>query len=128
MSAIYSLLYIAGSSRMKGGSMTAVLLNTIMITALSRAYDLPLESMLSESPLDSRVMLPLLSGDSVKAQRNDRANNVIDSSSKPHALAVDGETVQHSRLSCLSDVVNLLDTFSLVYNAVYRYSIQFSSP
>ena len=105
---------------MKGGSMTAILLNTIMITALSRAFDLPLESMLSESPLDSRVMLPLLSQNSIKAQQNDKAIDVTDSHSRPHELAADGEAVQHSRLSCLSEVVNLLDTFSLVYNAVYR--------
>lgn len=99
--------------------MTVILLNTIMITALSRAFDIPLESMLSESPLDSKMMLPLLSENSVKVQQNDKTMNVTDGQSKPHILAVDGKA--SSRLSCVSEVVNLLDAFSLVYNAVYRY-------
>ena len=94
-----------GSSRMKGGSMTAILLNTIFSLALSRAYSIPLSTLLGVPELCAPSHNPVPGS-------NDMKNGMEDGGSCCHILT-EGE----------EQAALVLDAFQATYSAAYRSDI-----
>ncbi len=111
------LLYGAGSSRMKGGSMTVLLLNVVFSLAFSRAFSIPLSELLCipESFLPSHT--PSLGSNGSSVMGNGTRSE---------------ETCCHSLSEGESEVALLVDAFQATYNSAYRsvsndrFQIQFS--
>lgn len=95
-----------GSSRMKGGSMTAILLNIIFTLALSRAYSIPLAKLLHDpSPCErGEGHIPDLGS-------ND------DLGMKLHGSE---ESSCHKLSQGEAEVAILVDAFNATYNSAYR--------
>ena len=91
-----------GSSRMKGGSMTALLLNTVFSLALSRAYSIPLSVLLGIPDSCAPSHNPSLGSNDVK-------NGTEGDGSCCHILS-EGE----------EQVALMVDAFQATYSAAYR--------
>ena len=99
------LVLISGSSRMKGGSMTAILLNVVFSLALSRAYSIPLSQLLGipDSHLPGRIPSPHSTGSDVTR------NGTETDGSSCHMLS-QGE----------SEAALIVDAFQATYTSAYR--------
>jgi len=102
---------------MKGGSMTAVLLDTIFITALSRAFRIPLEQFI-------RVAAPAAGIDSLTNCDHSVRGDVLQVNTCEDIKvdeSQDGESkFQHSLSKEYQDVAGIVDTFAAVYHSAYR--------
>jgi hypothetical protein len=93
-----------GSSRMKGGSMTAILLDIIFMTALSRAFSVPIHNLLSSAEQDKKSNDTLLHEPNVANPSNGSSSDKTVSS------------LPQSQL----EIATLVDAFVATYNAAYR--------
>jgi len=102
---------------MKGGSMTAILLDTIFITALSRALRIPLEQFIRVASPAAGIDGLTNCGHSVRGdvlQVNTCEDIKVDESQ-------DGESkFQHSLSREYQDVAGIVDTFAAVCHSAYR--------
>ena len=106
-----------GSSRMKGGSMTAILLDIIFITALSRACAISLDKLLSPTQgarLDNTLPLEpdIKNGEPTPLPRSNPCA-VNDSGLSPDRMV---SSLSRGQL----EVATIVDAFAATYNAAYR--------
>ena len=93
----------AGSSRMKGGSMTAVLLDTIFLSALQTLLELSVTSAaITSRPSNTRT----------EERAREKSQELV---------------FQHSLPPSLSPVTDLLDCYAATYRAVYRHAVGVAS-
>lgn len=86
--------FLSGSSRMKGGSMTAILLEIVFTAALARAFALPLSQLITGAA-------PLLTTDKQEW--------------------IENETSTEYKLTAgQSQIATLVDIFAATYRAAYR--------
>jgi hypothetical protein len=100
-----------GSSRMKGGSMTAILLDIIFMTALSRAFNISIHNLLSSAEQDEKSKNTLL-------QEPNIANGEMVAAHPSNGSSSD-KTISSLRQSQL-EIATLVDAFVATYNAAYR--------
>lgn len=121
-----------GSSRMKGGSMTAILLHTIFITALSRAFGATCWNRLANSPVDGDVaptscnhsalmdnLKPkdLVQGDALQVNSfEDTKVEPFDRGAQPN----EEPKCYHSLSRKHQEVASMVDTFATTYQSAYR--------
>ena len=121
-----------GSSRMKGGSMTAILLHTIFITALSRAFGATCWNQLTNPPVDGGVaptscnhsalmdnLKPkyLVQGDALQVNSfEDTKVEPFDRGTQPN----EGPKCYHSLSRRHQEVASMVDTFAATYQSAYR--------
>ena len=101
---------------MKGGSITALLLNTIFITALSRAFNVSLEQVLS------RPALPASLTNHTTCTESD-AQPTCDSEAQTSSES--GVKFEHALSSKCEEVATIIDAFASTYQATYRSVLLF---
>ena len=106
--------------------MTGILLDTIMIVALSRAFGIPLNSMLSGASLTASHEVPptqltagLLACHPEKPVEHTDGHDAVGSGCVLDGGA-SGTSFEYFVHSSLSEVATVIDAFSVVYNAAYR--------
>ena len=121
-----------GSSRMKGGSMTAILLHAIFITALSRAFGTTCWNQITNSPVDggvvptscnhSALMENPKPGDLVQGDAL-QVNSFKDTKVEPFdrgAQQNEEPKFCHSLSRRHQEVASMVDTFAATYQSAYR--------
>ena len=121
-----------GSSRMKGGSMTAILLHAIFITALSRAFGTTCWNQITTPPVDggvvptscnhSALMENPKPGDLVQGDAL-QVNSFKDTKVEPFdrgAQQNEEPKFCHSLSRRHQEVASMVDTFAATYQSAYR--------
>lgn len=98
-------LFCSGSSRMKGGSMTAILLNVVFSLAISRSYSIPLSQLLGTPDLYLPSHIP-----SPSSSDSDVTQNGTETEGNSCHLLSQGER----------EVALIVDAFQATYTSAYR--------
>ena len=115
---------------MKGGSMTAILLDTIFLTALSITLNIPLQSLLGGLKIHADICgRSLAEVDSKYSQHKDfvaeagsMSYSIAATGTEPTGLAQGkGQKFEYSMGVGGSVAARLVDMFAAVYLAAYRY-------
>lgn len=110
----------SGSSRMKGGSMTAILLEIVFTTAIARTFSLPLQDIITKGNPTITPHLPLpLHQMPAGSKEGVKMNRTVSNSSRGDK-EITKTTSTYSTSIGQSQIATLVDAFMSTYNAAYR--------
>ena len=128
------LSVLSGSSRMKGGSMTEILLDTIFIAALSQAFGIPIsQAVVATNPVYStrlqgcgsvsREQSNFTAGENISLDVKDVTDVACmdGAAASTEAMKVQRQDIQHLLGAGHITAAIIVDVFAAVYQAAYRW-------